>query len=263
MGRRRGNAGRLPVHLLCAWEPDYAAETLAPLVPSIEDDCQALLDRAAAQARAVSPRLDIHGSTVHAQPASALIAASRDADTVIVGSRGLGSVKEALAGSTSMQVASHASCPVVVVREVVAGRDADRRIVVGADGSALSTEATGYAFKQASQRGRQRSGRSARGIRSLKISLVALLVTAVLQGVGVVITAVIGLGPAEVDSKRDKRIRMTPPHARPERSPRDSCSCMSPSSSRAHVRADQDGRDRPCGARWRQRRLRRGGQCLS
>jgi hypothetical protein len=56
---------------------------------------------------------------------------------------------------------------------------------------------------------------------------------------------------------------MTPPHARPERSPRDSCSCMSPSSSRAHVRADQDGRDRPCGARWRQRRLRRGGQCLS
>jgi nucleotide-binding universal stress UspA family protein len=144
---------RLPVHLLCAWQSDYAAETLAPLVPSIEEDCQALLDRAAAQARAVSPRLDIHGSTVHAQPASALIAASRDADTVVVGSRGLGSVKEALAGSTSMQVASHASCPVAVVREAVARRDADRRIMVGVDGSALSTEATGYAFKQASQRG--------------------------------------------------------------------------------------------------------------
>jgi nucleotide-binding universal stress UspA family protein len=134
---------RLPVHLLCARQSDYAAETLAPLVPSIEEDCQALLDRAAAQARAVSPRLDIHGSTVHAQPASALIAASRDADTVVVGSRGLGSVKEALAGSTSMQVASHASCPVVVVREAVARRDADRRIVVGVDGSALSTEARG------------------------------------------------------------------------------------------------------------------------
>ena len=122
-------------------------------MPSIEDDCQTILDRAPDQARAVSPQLDIHGSTVHAQPASALIAASRHADTVVVGSRGLGSVKEALAGSTSMQVASHASCPVVVVREADAGRDADRRIVVGVDGSALSTEARGYAFKQASQRG--------------------------------------------------------------------------------------------------------------
>jgi len=125
VGRRRGNAGRLPVHLLCAWEPDYAAETLAPLVPSIEDDCQALLDRAAAQARAVSPRLDIHGSTVHAQPASALIAASRDADTVIVGSRGLGSGK---GSARRVDVdAGRVTCIVSGGRRERGGRRAGRR----------------------------------------------------------------------------------------------------------------------------------------
>ena len=144
---------KLPLHLLCAWHSDYAAETVAPIVPSIEEDCQSILEAAAAQARTLSPGIEVRSNTVRAQAASALIAASRHADTVVVGSRGLGAVKEALAGSTSMQVAAYASCPVVVVREVAAGHGATGRVVVGVDGSDLSTAATGYAFEQASQRG--------------------------------------------------------------------------------------------------------------
>jgi nucleotide-binding universal stress UspA family protein len=141
-----------PLHLLCAWHSDYAAETVAPMVPSIEEDCRSILEAAAAQARTLSPGIELRSNTVHAQAASALIAASRHADTVVVGSRGLGAVKEALAGSTSMQVAAYASCPVVVVREVAARHSATGRVVVGVDGSDLSTAATGYAFEQASQR---------------------------------------------------------------------------------------------------------------
>jgi nucleotide-binding universal stress UspA family protein len=142
-----------PMHLLCAWHSDYAAETVAPLVPSIEEDCRSILEAAAAQARTLSPGIEVRNDTVHAQAASALIAASRHAETIVVGSRGLGAVKEALAGSTSMQLAAYAACPVVVVREVAARHGATGRIVVGVDGSDLSTAATAYALEQASQRG--------------------------------------------------------------------------------------------------------------
>jgi nucleotide-binding universal stress UspA family protein len=144
---------RLPLHLLFAWSSDYAAETVAPMVPSIEEDCRSILEAAAADARTVSPGVEVRTSTVHAQAASALIAASRHADTVVVGSRGFGRVQSSFLGSTSMQIAAHAACPVVVVREPGVRHDGTRRIVVGVDGSDLSIEATGYAFAQASQRG--------------------------------------------------------------------------------------------------------------
>jgi nucleotide-binding universal stress UspA family protein len=142
----------LPLHLLCAWQFDYSAETAARLESSLEEDSRAIVDTAAAHARMTSPGLHVSTSTVHAQAASALIAASRHADTVVVGARGIGALTEALLGSTSMQLAAHASCPVVVVRERLAG-PALPRVVVGVDGSDLSTEATEYAFGQASGRG--------------------------------------------------------------------------------------------------------------
>lgn len=44
------------------------------------------------------------------------IAAARDADLIVIGSRGLGPVPGALLGSVSSAVARHADCPVVVVK---------------------------------------------------------------------------------------------------------------------------------------------------
>jgi nucleotide-binding universal stress UspA family protein len=143
---------RLPLRVLGAWQSDHAAETTAALVPSLADDCRAVVEAAAAHARTVSPGLDVSTTTVHAQAASALIAASRSADSVVVGSRGVGAVTEVLLGSTSMQLAVYASCPVVVVREPLRRPETPGRVVVGVDGSALSGEATAYAFEQASVR---------------------------------------------------------------------------------------------------------------
>jgi nucleotide-binding universal stress UspA family protein len=58
---------------------------------------------------------DVSVTVVTGDPAAELIAASRDADLLVVGSRGSGPVREFLMGSVSSKVALHAACPVVVI----------------------------------------------------------------------------------------------------------------------------------------------------
>jgi len=47
--------------------------------------------------------------------AEELVRASRDADLLVVGSRGSGGFAKLLVGSVSSQVTHHAACPVVIV----------------------------------------------------------------------------------------------------------------------------------------------------
>jgi nucleotide-binding universal stress UspA family protein len=70
-------------------------------------------DKVASETGATPP--DLRVVVVTGEPAVQLIAASLDADLVVVGSRGGGPVSQHLMGSVSSKVAHHAACPVVVI----------------------------------------------------------------------------------------------------------------------------------------------------
>ena len=52
---------------------------------------------------------------VHGFPVEELVNASKDADIVVLGSRGVGGFSRMLMGSTAGQVVQHAHCPVLIV----------------------------------------------------------------------------------------------------------------------------------------------------
>lgn len=112
-----------------------------------------ILQEAARRARVVAPEVEVTTRLVHAGPVPALLA--QRAELIVVGSRGLSGVRGALAGSVSVAVCARAARPVVVVpqlREATPGRST-ARVVVGVDGSDLSSPAIGFALGAALQRG--------------------------------------------------------------------------------------------------------------
>ena len=52
---------------------------------------------------------------VHGFPVEELVNASKDADMIVLGSRGAGGIARMLLGSTAGQVVQHAHCPVLIV----------------------------------------------------------------------------------------------------------------------------------------------------
>jgi nucleotide-binding universal stress UspA family protein len=60
--------------------------------------------------------VEIERRVVEGTPAAVLVDESRDAELLVVGSRGLGGFGGLLLGSVSQQCAHHAACPVVIVR---------------------------------------------------------------------------------------------------------------------------------------------------
>ena len=75
-----------------------------------------ILSEAVAVALGDDPGLEVQQRLVEGDPGDALVIASESAELVVVGSHGRSGLRAALLGSVSRHVATHAACPVVVVK---------------------------------------------------------------------------------------------------------------------------------------------------
>jgi nucleotide-binding universal stress UspA family protein len=99
------------------WPLNWGWNTPLPENYNPEADARAILDSAVEPIRTAYPDVDIHATTIEGHPAPALVAASGDADLLVVGSRGHGAFAGMLLGSVSEHCVTNAHCPVTVVRE--------------------------------------------------------------------------------------------------------------------------------------------------
>jgi nucleotide-binding universal stress UspA family protein len=90
----------------------YAGSAIDPV--AMELGARAVADEAVEPHRG-KVAIDVH--VVCGSPASVLVQQAKDADLLVVGSRGRGGFAGLLLGSVSHQVVHHAPCPVVVVPE--------------------------------------------------------------------------------------------------------------------------------------------------
>lgn len=82
----------------------------------VAEAAEQVVDSALAHIARVAPQVVSRGNTSEDPPAVALVEASRRADLLVVGSRGLGAFRGLLLGSVSHHLGTHAHCSVVVVR---------------------------------------------------------------------------------------------------------------------------------------------------
>ncbi len=115
-------------------------------------DATRQLEETAKVLRRAHPDLDISTRIVDGDARFLLSETTREADALVLGSRGASGFQTLVAGSTAMHVASHGHCTVVIVPMHAADAEPGHGIVAGVDGSAVSEAAVAFAFREASER---------------------------------------------------------------------------------------------------------------
>jgi nucleotide-binding universal stress UspA family protein len=116
---------------------------------SIREHRDQALAAAAERAAKAVPGLLIDTDYLDGPPAEAVTASGSGALMLVVGSRGVGGFAAMVLGSVSRYAATHASCPVVVVRE--AAESARRQVGIGI-GDLENTASLTFAFEEAALR---------------------------------------------------------------------------------------------------------------
>jgi nucleotide-binding universal stress UspA family protein len=120
-----------------------------PVEVGLREDAERMVREATAAASQREPDLAVSGEVVTGAVSQVLLDESQRAAIMVLGSRGLGGFTGLLVGSVTVQVAEHASCPVLVVRH---SEPTDGPVVVGVDGSPISEQAVGFAAEEAALR---------------------------------------------------------------------------------------------------------------
>ncbi|MGR6918119.1 universal stress protein [[Actinomadura] parvosata] len=120
----------------------------APAEGGLRHAAERVLAAALERARQVAPAVEVTTDLPEAEPAVALLHRSRQAELLVVGSRGLGELGGLLLGSVGARLAAEAACPVVVVRGPAAARGP---VLVGIAGQDGTGELLAFAFAHAAR----------------------------------------------------------------------------------------------------------------
>ncbi|MBV8179860.1 MAG: universal stress protein [Mycobacterium sp.] len=106
----------------------------------------------ARSATADTAQIQINGELLSSAIVPTLVDQSKDAELIVVGSRGRGALSRGILGSVSSGLIRHAHCPVALIRdEDPQTPSAEAPVLVGIDGSTADL-ATAIAFEEASRR---------------------------------------------------------------------------------------------------------------
>ncbi|WP_432138420.1 MULTISPECIES: universal stress protein [unclassified Streptomyces] len=132
---------RLPVTVLHVWQPVPEAMTQTPpLGAETQQHWTERIPRETATVlKARHPGLQVTAEQRHGSPFDVLVDAAKNAELLVLGSRGLSGLGGFVVGSVGMYVVAHAQCPVILVRAGEQAADEHRP-----DPSGAPTTATPY-----------------------------------------------------------------------------------------------------------------------
>ncbi|MET9657436.1 universal stress protein [Streptomyces sp. NPDC006510] len=148
-----------PLHLVHAeiWSPPLIVPAAGSEVR--RQGAQTLLREASDELLDKYPRLDISAESFDGRPAASLAQAAAGASMLVLGSRGLGTLRGFVLGSVGMAVIHAVEQPVVLVRATedalphAQGRHLERGVVVGVDTGRPCDALLAFAFDEAARRG--------------------------------------------------------------------------------------------------------------
>lgn len=110
------------LHAAHVWSyPYFITPALVPPastipISDVRERAEEMLDAVLDEVLGAAPGVEVERTVVEGVPAQVLVEAAKDADLLVLGSRGHGGFSGLLLGSVSQQCAHHAECPVVIVR---------------------------------------------------------------------------------------------------------------------------------------------------
>jgi nucleotide-binding universal stress UspA family protein len=114
------------LQVIHAWEAPAPVPDLAPspspaleyveLLPALQQSAEQTVKRLVEDVAGDDPGVEIEAVAVEGPAVSVLLDAARDAQLLVVGSRGHGRFASLLLGSVSQALAHHAPCPLVIHR---------------------------------------------------------------------------------------------------------------------------------------------------
>jgi nucleotide-binding universal stress UspA family protein len=149
----------LPVKLVHTWEaiPEHLAEATHRGAETLQHWTERIPREAAEGLRLHHPGVEVSTEQLTGLPAEALTRAAKDAELLVLGSRGLGGLGGFVVGSIGLAVVAHTERPVVLVR---AGEqatyehatDGARPVVLGLDVGRPNEALLAFAFDAAARR---------------------------------------------------------------------------------------------------------------